>query len=458
MSVPRQGFARRHGVDPGELEVRDGFLGIEQPGPSAPGRSSGEHRRGRPRPRLQQDDALGRQRAALPTARSLGPGEARRGHARRARIRSATASRTGRWTSRRRGVRDAPTRRRRRARCRPSGGARSSRGCRRDGAIPPAVLDEVVHLVEWPVVLESAFDARFLDLPRDVVIAAMQSHQRYFPLEGNRFAFVSNGGDPDVVRAGNTQVLENRLDDAAFSFERDVKVGDRRTGRRASEESRSSKAAARSPTRSNACRSWPGGSVGERRRSRRRGSPRPTRPPSSCASSRSWRAGSAPSTRAWPAIPRQCAPPWPSSTFPTRPGAASLDRERPRPLRGGQDRHPHHLVLAGPSADGLARPLRPAPRRDRALPARRPRAPSRFRGHCSRGRSPISSRSGSRGCSTSRSSSSAPLAAPRSRSSARSRSSPRRSHGWTTRRSTGSTPPTRAPIGWPVAPRRRLRS
>ena len=90
---------------------------------------------------------------------------------------------------------------------------------------PAGVLDEVVHLVEWPVVLESAFDARFLDLPRDVVIAAMQSHQRYFPLEGNRFAFVSNGGDPDVVRAGNTQVLENRLDDAAFSFERDVKIG-----------------------------------------------------------------------------------------------------------------------------------------------------------------------------------------------------------------------------------------
>ena len=79
--------------------------------------------------------------------------------------------------------------------------------------------------MEWPTVLESAFDPRFLDVPRDVVITAMQSHQRYFPLEGNRFAFVANGGDPDVVRAGNTRVLENRLDDAAFSFERDVKIG-----------------------------------------------------------------------------------------------------------------------------------------------------------------------------------------------------------------------------------------
>ena len=53
----------------------------------------------------------------------------------------------------------------------------------------------------------------------------MQSHQRYFPLGGARFAFVANGGDPDVVRTGNERVLEGRLDDAAFSLERDVEHG-----------------------------------------------------------------------------------------------------------------------------------------------------------------------------------------------------------------------------------------
>jgi glycyl-tRNA synthetase beta chain len=84
---------------------------------------------------------------------------------------------------------------------------------------------EVVQLVEWPVVLEGSFDQRFLRLPPRVVETAMQSHQRYFPLGGNRFAFVANGGDPEVVRAGNEQVLEGRLDDAAFTFERDVGVG-----------------------------------------------------------------------------------------------------------------------------------------------------------------------------------------------------------------------------------------
>jgi glycyl-tRNA synthetase beta chain len=90
---------------------------------------------------------------------------------------------------------------------------------------PGGKLDEVVHLVESVHVLAGSFDERFLRLPERVVVTAMQSHQRYFPLGGNRFAFVANGGDPDVVRAGNEQVLEGRLDDAAFTFERDVAHG-----------------------------------------------------------------------------------------------------------------------------------------------------------------------------------------------------------------------------------------
>jgi glycyl-tRNA synthetase beta chain len=90
---------------------------------------------------------------------------------------------------------------------------------------PMNKLREVVNLVESPVVLEGSFDERFLALPEQVVVTAMQSHQRYFPLGGPRFAFVANGGEPDVVRAGNERVLEGRLEDASFTFERDVAVG-----------------------------------------------------------------------------------------------------------------------------------------------------------------------------------------------------------------------------------------
>ena len=59
----------------------------------------------------------------------------------------------------------------------------------------------------------------------------MQSHQRYFPVRGGggalepRFLFVANGGDPDVVRPGNEEVLVGRLDDAGFAYRRDLERG-----------------------------------------------------------------------------------------------------------------------------------------------------------------------------------------------------------------------------------------
>ena len=97
---------------------------------------------------------------------------------------------------------------------------------------PAGVLEEVVYLVESVTVLVGQFDERFLQLPERVVVTAMQSHQRYFPLGGNRFAFVANGGDPEIVRAGNENVLEGRLDDASFTFERDVALGIERLAER----------------------------------------------------------------------------------------------------------------------------------------------------------------------------------------------------------------------------------
>jgi glycyl-tRNA synthetase beta chain len=90
---------------------------------------------------------------------------------------------------------------------------------------PAGKLDEVVYMVEHATVLEGRFDDRLLSLPEIVIVTAMQAHQRYFPLGGARFAFVAGGGDPDVVRAGHERVLENRLEDASFTFERDVKSG-----------------------------------------------------------------------------------------------------------------------------------------------------------------------------------------------------------------------------------------
>ena len=98
--------------------------------------------------------------------------------------------------------------------------------------IEDALLDEVTALVEWPVPIAGRFEERFLSLPREVVIATVQDHQRYFAVEGadgqlsGWFVTVSNieSRDPSKVREGNERVVRPRLSDAAFFWEQDRKI------------------------------------------------------------------------------------------------------------------------------------------------------------------------------------------------------------------------------------------
>jgi glycyl-tRNA synthetase beta chain len=98
--------------------------------------------------------------------------------------------------------------------------------------IDAQLLDEVTALVEWPVALAGRFEDRFLRLPREVVIATVQDHQRYFPVESadgglnGFFITVCNiqSRDPAVVRAGNERVVRPRLSDAAFFWDQDTKM------------------------------------------------------------------------------------------------------------------------------------------------------------------------------------------------------------------------------------------
>ena len=96
----------------------------------------------------------------------------------------------------------------------------------------PGVLDEVTALVEWPVAHAGKLDKRFLELPREVLIATLESHQRYFPVADESgalkpwFVAISNieSHDPDEVTAGNERVVRPRLADAAFFFDLDKKI------------------------------------------------------------------------------------------------------------------------------------------------------------------------------------------------------------------------------------------
>ncbi|MGO9931053.1 MAG: glycine--tRNA ligase subunit beta [Steroidobacteraceae bacterium] len=95
-----------------------------------------------------------------------------------------------------------------------------------------ALLDEVTALVEWPVPVTGQFEQRFLALPREVVIATVQDHQRYFAVQNpdgglsRWFVTVSNieSRDPSKVREGNERVVRPRLSDAAFFWQQDLKI------------------------------------------------------------------------------------------------------------------------------------------------------------------------------------------------------------------------------------------
>lgn len=100
------------------------------------------------------------------------------------------------------------------------------------------LYDEVTALTEWPVPLIGSFDESFLVLPKEVIVATLSSHQRYFPVADKngdllpRFVALANleSSDPDRVRHGNERVIRPRLADAAFFWESDrrLTLADRR--------------------------------------------------------------------------------------------------------------------------------------------------------------------------------------------------------------------------------------
>jgi len=94
-----------------------------------------------------------------------------------------------------------------------------------------ALLDEVTNLVEWPVGVVGGFDPAYLEVPEEIIVTALRSHQRYFTLEDRHGKlmpkFVTMAGtvvkDPAVVARGNERASAPRLADARFFVGEDRK-------------------------------------------------------------------------------------------------------------------------------------------------------------------------------------------------------------------------------------------
>ncbi len=97
----------------------------------------------------------------------------------------------------------------------------------------PALLDEVAGLVEWPVALLGRIESKFMDVPQEVLITAMRSHQKYFSLIDKNgklapyFITIANITTKDKgtkIISGNERVLRARLEDAKFFWDQDRRV------------------------------------------------------------------------------------------------------------------------------------------------------------------------------------------------------------------------------------------
>ncbi|WP_027370746.1 glycine--tRNA ligase subunit beta [Desulfovermiculus halophilus] len=95
-----------------------------------------------------------------------------------------------------------------------------------------SLLAEVASLVELPMPILGRFDSQYLELPKEVLLTSMESHQKSFGLQdaqGNLLPFFLctlnlKPKDLELVRKGWERVLKARLEDAAFFWKVDSKA------------------------------------------------------------------------------------------------------------------------------------------------------------------------------------------------------------------------------------------
>ncbi|MCE9580631.1 MAG: glycine--tRNA ligase subunit beta [Deltaproteobacteria bacterium] len=94
-----------------------------------------------------------------------------------------------------------------------------------------ALVDEVANLSEWPTGVCGNFAAAYLEVPEEIIVTALRTHQRYFTIADHHGKlmpkFVTMAGtivrDPAVVARGNERAAVPRLADARYFVGEDRK-------------------------------------------------------------------------------------------------------------------------------------------------------------------------------------------------------------------------------------------
>ncbi|MEP6995129.1 MAG: glycine--tRNA ligase subunit beta [Acidobacteriota bacterium] len=92
------------------------------------------------------------------------------------------------------------------------------------------LANTLADLVEWPGMVRGSYAPEFLELPEEVTVTAMRTHQKFLPVRGaagllpHFLAVMDNAEDrKGLIAKGSEWVLNARLADARFFFEDDVR-------------------------------------------------------------------------------------------------------------------------------------------------------------------------------------------------------------------------------------------
>ena len=96
------------------------------------------------------------------------------------------------------------------------------------------LVEQVIHLTEWPSVVLGSFEPEYLTLPEEVLVTVMRDHQKYFALEDKQHALAPHfltvlntevdAAGMAIIRHGNERVLRARFNDARFFWNYDQKI------------------------------------------------------------------------------------------------------------------------------------------------------------------------------------------------------------------------------------------
>jgi glycyl-tRNA synthetase beta chain len=92
------------------------------------------------------------------------------------------------------------------------------------------LADTLADLVEWPGLVRGSFDSEFLELPEEVLVTTMKTHQKYLPIRKSSsltehfLAVMDNREDrKGLIAKGNEWVLNARFADARFFWSEDIR-------------------------------------------------------------------------------------------------------------------------------------------------------------------------------------------------------------------------------------------